>query len=341
MSFSDNPVSGVTLEDIRNLSGEYRDLFPLTDMIEMKWKGLIDRFYSRHIQTPSDMYRFVNCVEYNSAVRNYRQRFMVVSVGSDRVFVPLKVVQAAALASDPENKLYFQISHRPISMSGSDDNIELVLDALKSLKCVHTYVLPEVEGEPLDANFYNTRDSWVFMDENKWKRKRKINLLSDVIEVGTSADIEEINRLSDYWLSLKRAKNRKFHYLKMTDPKLFDMHCRYPGSVMFHTFRYRGILIGYVFINDVVGKYVSILSRKNCCSSVPELEGYLGFSDENTRHINSNLGSWIEWWMHRHYLSELDYDAIFSYSATYASLRNFKSEHFRNRIVYNKLDGWK
>ena len=339
--FSDSVVSGITIEDIRNLSGDYRELMQLSDMLEMKWKGLFDRFYSTRIHSPTDMYRFVNCIEYNSAVRNFRQRFIVVTVGSDRVYVPLKMVQAAGLATDPEKKIYFQISHRPISLSGSDDNIEQVLDAFKSLKCVHTYVLPYVPGDVVDANFYNTRESWMFMDTNRWKRKRKINLLSGLIEVGSGATIDEIHRLSDYWYTLKKSRNRKFSYFKPTDMKLFDLHCRYPESVMFHSFRYLGVLIGYVFINDVVGKYVSILSRKNCCSTVTELERYLGFSDVNNNHINSNLGSFIEWWLHRHYLTELDYGAVFSYSARDTSLRKFKSEHFKNKIVYNKLDGWK
>lgn len=328
----------IAIETLQEKEKTFDTIMELSDKINMNSKDLLEEFFKKSITSPEKMYQYVLNPEWGEASGNYRMRYMVVSIDSDFVLVPLKVM-------DPMGKgRYFSISMELISNEGKIKNILKVLEVFKLYSCIQFIMLPgNFSGKEVYMNnYFNTLEEFNQMNRSVWKSKKGVNKMSNIITLETDYPVEYaeacVKQVDDLWNAQKKSE-KKVTLPAKVDITLTKMWGRYQGMFLYLYF-YKGVILGYSLGVTTCEKYISLLSTKSLTQlPLEQLSEYLNEPDlEVVKQIQKFLGAYIQYTIHKDILLDKEYPALYYYGDVHSkSLQEFKQDYYKRIINYYKV----
>ena len=323
----------ITIDDLRNNRDKsYKFLLNNSYHIETQYKDVLFYFLGKEIEeNPSNMGDYTICPEWGDASSDFRMRFIIVKSDNDYSLVVLKVVT-------PFTENYLRIDYPIVSIYHNETSSK-VLRVLKMYKGIHFYSVISENKDGRRYNYYNTLEDFESkMNKSKWKSKKGINKLSKIIDVVSCDDISidkargMFDFLFDFW-----NKSKGESVSSKTERRLLDITYRIRGGKAL-TFWYKEILVGIIIASPIYDRFITVYTQKSVgIATIDFLSEYLKSYDV-AADIQRYLGSYIQYYIHKHFLVDLGYEALF-YTGDLNSknLKRFKEIYYNNAVCYKRL----
>ena len=328
-----NPVelemASVSIEELKSSEDKsYKSLFNKSRMIDSSSKSILTGIYDFNA-VGKDFPRQLLDADWNECCRQFRSRYVIISIKNDYVFVPLKLHQV------PYRSWYYTITMKPVSVNNRLENELSVIQVLSDY-CIDGVVIGEDKEEnAVDNNYYNTAEdfhSW--MDKCKWRSKHGIKKLSSLIEFrnewydGAESDIIECGT---EWV-----RQKKLLGLQPKSIKNAELFAKRRKSPFFYSFFYKGKMIGYM-LPSVFEKCAMIEVSHSIASNIDYCKDVLGFNEQNANLAFKQFGRYMQYKMHKDFFDAKNFDAVYYCSDIgWAGLKDFKTMNFRRKFWYNQ-----
>lgn len=322
----------VDIEEIQeNIDKGFSYLYEISIHSDFSSRYIWDIFFKGIRQ---DKVCLVRCdYNYGEVSGNYRIRFIVIRDNEDFVITPIKIV-------DPIGKdRYISIEYLPMNLSDKEINKD-VLEVLKKFSCIKRITYISGERGHTKNNFYNTEnDFYEWMNKSKWKSKRGINKVSEIVEVNVLRDsniklVSDYKYIHDIWFKFKNRSMSSSTAFDIDFKALRDINKIKDGVII--DFRYKDKIIGMVLGFTLFNDFVSIMVQRSVgITDIDFLKKYLECSDYEADILIKYLGSFIQFQIHKILISDLHFKAIY-YSGDMGDpkLKYFKNIYYHNVIHY-------
>ena len=334
----DYMISEVAISEsgIESSDKSFKWLYDNSQRVGMLFRDSIEEFYQNYIDSPDKMYRYVINPEWAEASKNMRMRFTVLEIDSDYVLIPLKMIDPIG------HDRYFSLSMEPISYNRISDNEVKAVNIMKQFDCVKYIAVPELEvGDEVDNNYYNLPEDFKEMDRSKWRSKRGVNKLMQIVDFNPHAELipgieEQVLTVNGIWDDIKMSKDKKLKLSKKTDQALAKLSLN-NQSLYIYSFSYHEKMIGYSIAVIILDKYIALLSTKQITNNYQALVDYIGEDTEELQMIHRHLSSYMQYMIHKDAFQERGFHGVYNYGDTkIKGLKDFKLDYYAHRFSYNR-----
>lgn len=260
------------------------------------------------VQTDTYIYNYDTTPEVVESCREYRHRFVVISLDGDYVLCMFKIVDP--LGGD---KRYVSL-YRPVSLNRNAANEIQVLREFATISCVKSVICisEQYDADYYSNNYFNTLESYQRLLKEKGTRFRKVATLEKIIQCRVEDCCDEmllyhIEFLNREWESWKDGK----HCNNSADLNI-ARELNKGDSVQVWTYWYGDKIVAYQLIINTGEKRAVIYACKAISAwSLESVQEYLFCDKETANFIKRNIVRYTNYKVFEDFLVSGQYFAVY------------------------------